>query len=147
MKKLLTILILCLLCLPAFAQTPHDDKATVYIYKTWHVNTLGRAAFDVFIDDKVVAKLDRGIFLEAKLAPGKHSFFTKNKRSGGVVVDTEAGKVYYLRLQTDSGVGVDNPRINIPSKEESEFDMKQMKPIEKKDIKDPLTVFIPAKQN
>lgn len=146
MKKLLTILILCLLCLPALAQD-RPQTATVYIYKTWHVNTLWRAAFAVYIDEKMSARLDRGIFLEARLPAGKHSFHSKDKKSGGVELNLEAGKVYYLRLQTDSGTQVTHARINIPSKEESDYDIKQMKPIEKKDIKDPSTVFIPTKKD
>ncbi len=118
--------------------------ATVYIYKSWHVATLWRAAFAVYFDDKMIARLDRGIYLVAQIPPGKHSFSTKDKKSGGVELDVKAGETYILRLDTDSGAQVTHPRLSIPAPEQARFDLKQMKPIEKKDIKDASVVLFPV---
>jgi hypothetical protein len=138
-------LTLAFLSFPAFAQeTTSSTKATVYIYKTWHAATLWRAAFAVYLDDKMIARLDRGIYLVAQVSPGKHSFSTKDKKSGGVELDIKAGETYILRLETDSGGQVTHPRLNIPAPEQTRFDLKQMKPIEKKDIKDASVVLFPV---
>lgn len=133
---LFRLCILLLLTCPAIGQTSTSKtKGTVYIYKSWHAATLWRAAFAVFLDDKMIARLDRGIYMVAEIEPGKHSFSTKDKKSGGVELDIEAGKVYVLRLDTDSGGQVTHPRLSIPPVEQYKFDLKQMKAIEKKDIK------------
>lgn len=129
-------LVLLFFSLPVFAQEPaNKTKGTVYIYKTWHAGTLWRAAFAVYLDDKMIARLDRGIYLVAEISPGKHSFSTKNKKSGGVELDVKAGEVYVLRLATDSGAQVTHPSLSLPAPEQYKFDLKQMKPIEKSDIK------------
>ena len=136
MIRLLLISALLLFSLNTFGQgSTSKTKGTVYIYKTWHVATLWRAAFAIFLDDKMIARLDRGVYLVAEIDPGKHSFSTKSKKSGGVELDIEAGKVYVLRLETDSGMQVTNPHLSVPPIEQIKFDLKQMKPIEKKDIK------------
>ena len=129
-------LVLLFFLLPVFAQeSTNKIKGTIYIYKTWHAGTLWRAAFAVYLDDKMIARLDRGIYLVAEVAPGKHSFSTKNKKSGGVELDIKAGEVYVLRLSTDSGAQVTHPSLSLPAPEQYKFDLKQMKPIEKGDIK------------
>ena len=135
---MIRIIIICLLIfsLHTSAQvSTSKTKGTVYIYKTWHVATLWRAAFAIFLDDKMIARLDRGIYLVAEIELGKHSFSTKNKKSGGVELEIEAGKVYVLRLDTDSGMQVTPPHRSLAPPEQAKFDLKQMKPIEKKDIK------------
>jgi hypothetical protein len=143
MKLILTLfLTLFIACSTATAQTP--DRATVYIYKTWHTATLWRAAFAVYLDDKMIARLDRGIYLVASLPAGKHDFSTKNKKAGGITLDLKAGETYYLRLDTDSGTQVTNPRLSLVPLEQSRFDLKQMKPIDKKDIKDASIVLYPV---
>ena len=46
------------------------DKATVYVYSYRHVSTLGRVAPPVYLDGKVLAKLDGARFFVVRLEPG-----------------------------------------------------------------------------
>ena len=131
----LAILLVCTISATPQIPTP-EGKATVFIVAGWHGSTLWRAAFAIFCNDKMIARLDRAIYLKAQLAPGKYSFSTKNKKAGGVELDVKAGEVYYLKLQTDQGFQVTNPALSILPKEQGAFDLKQAKPIEPKDIKD-----------
>lgn len=130
---------------PSPKSSPDDQPgtATVYIYKTWHAATLWRAAFAVYLDDKMVVRLDRGIYCVAHVTPGTHQLRTKDKKSGGLEINFEAGKTYYVRMQTDTGAQVTHPRLSIPSPEESTFDLKQMQPVASGDIKDRNVVSIP----
>jgi hypothetical protein len=133
---------------PPNHQASPDDRpgtATVYIYKTWHAATLWRAAFAVYLDDKMIVRLDRGIYCVAHISPGTHQLSTKDKKSGGLEINFEAGKTYYVRMQTDTGAQVTHPRLSIPTPEESAFDLKQMKPIAAGDIKDKSVGSIPER--
>lgn len=125
-----------------------DDRtgtATVYIYKTWHGATLWRAAFAVYLDNKMIVRLDRGIYCVVHISPGSHQLSTKDKKAGGLEINFEAGKIYYVRMQTDSGAQVTHPRLSVPTPEESAFDLKQMKPVAAGDIKDTALVSIPVR--
>lgn len=113
-----------------------DDRATFWIYKGWHSNTIWRATFGVWINEKEVARLDRGIYMIAKLAPGKYDFRTKNKKAGGVTLDVKAGETHYIRMDTDTSLMVIHPRLSIVAPEQARFDLKEMKPIEKRDVRD-----------
>jgi hypothetical protein len=151
MKTRLPIIVLLftLLSISINAQTPSPDDvpgtATVYIYKTWHAATLWRAAFAVYLDDKMIVRLDRGIYCVVHISPGTHQLSTKDKKSGGLEINFEAGKIYYVRMQTDTGAQVTHPRLSIPTPEESTFDLKQMKPIATGDIKDKTVASVPVR--
>lgn len=135
MKPILLITFL-LLSVPLLAQqSTSKTKATVYIYKSWHPATWARLTFDVFLDETAIARLDRAIYLVAEIPGGRHQFRTKNKRSGGVELDVKAGEVYFLRLDNENGVRATNLQLSLVPIEQARFDLKQMKPIEKGDIK------------
>jgi hypothetical protein len=120
------------------------DKATVVIYKGHHVATLWRAAFAVYVNDRMIVRLDRGRYCVAKLAPGTYLFRTKHKNQGAVELDARAGQTYYLRMDTDSGVQVTNARLRIETPEQARGDLRMMKPIEQGDIKDRSVVLWPV---
>lgn len=149
MKTRLPIIVLLFtfLSISIHAQTTSPDDvpgtATVYIYKTWHAATLWRAAFAVYLDNKMIVRLDRGIYCVVHIDPGTHQLSTKDKKSGGLEINFEAGKIYYVRMQTDTGTQVTHPRLSLPTPEESAFDLKQMKPIAAGDIKDKSVASIP----
>ena len=127
-------LALCSLSSPA--QSADEKLATVYIYQGWHSWTLWKKTFPVLVDEKEIAKLDRRIYLVAKLPPGKHRFQTKNRRAGSVELEVEAGKVYYLRMEAERSAIRPHPRLSATGKEQAEADLRQMKPISFQDIKD-----------
>ena len=99
------------------------------------------AAFAVYMNEKMIARLDRGIYLIAKLPPGHYEFRTKNRKAGGLELDVKHGETYYLRMDTESGAQVTNPRLSLVPREQSSFDLKQMTPIEPKGVKDKSVVL------
>jgi uncharacterized protein DUF2846 len=133
------VLILALLLAIPFPSV-QDDKVTVYVYSLKHVKTLWRAAFPVYIDDKQVAKLDGERYFVAKLSPGKHVFRLKDKKRGGLDLKFEAGKTYYVRMEMREGATVGPVGLTLVPIENATYEIKQMKSINKGDIKDPLIV-------
>lgn len=116
--------------------TTPADKATVYVYSYRHVRTLGRVAPPVYLDGKVLAKLDGARFFVVRLEPGTHSFHLKDKKRGGIELDFKAGETYYVRMDMREGTTVGPAGLTLVPKENAEFDLKQMKPADKGDIKD-----------
>lgn len=113
-----------------------QEKAVVYVWKTWHPSTLGRAAFDVFLDEKPIAKLDRGRYFVALLAPGKHAFRTKTREAGAIELDFRPGQGYYLRMDTTTGLLIGRPVLTHVAEEEGRAAIKQAKSIKADDIRD-----------
>ena len=105
-----------------------EEPATVYIYRTQQAKTPGRAAPAVFVDGKMLARLDGGRYLVADLDEGTHTFST-NKKEGGVEVNLMGGNTYYISLATDSGVNVGSPRLKVVPNEEGASAVKQLKPV------------------
>lgn len=134
-------LILAALLAAAIQDAP-PELVTVYIYKAPHARTLWRAAFPVYADEKQIATLDGGRYFVARFPPGLHTFRSKNKKQGGVEIELKAGEVYYLRMETEEGVSVGKARITLVQKEQGGYDVKQMKPIKDKDIKDRTVVDV-----
>jgi hypothetical protein len=132
------ILFLFSIAVPAVAQ----DKAVVYVWKTWHVTTLGRAAFDVYLDERPIAKLDRARYFVALVTPGKHVFRTKTRSASAVELDFKAGHSYYLRMDSTNGMTVGHPVLSHVSEEEGQIAIKQAKPIDSRDIEDHSVVLV-----
>lgn len=133
-----------LLILASFIHPQEEIKATVYVYQPRHVRTLGKVAPAVFLDDKLIAKLDGTRFFVVKLQPGKHVFRLKDKKRGGVEMGFEANKTYYIRMDMREGFTVGASGLTVIAPEQGSYEIKQMKPIEKGDIKDPSVVSIPS---
>ena len=106
-----------------------EEPATVYIYRTRQAKTPGRAAPAVFVDGKMLARLDGGRYLVADLDEGTHTFGTTKKKAGSVEVNVMGGNTYYISLTDDSGVSVGTPRIKVVAEEEGASAVKQLKPV------------------
>lgn len=112
------------------------DSATVYVYQLHHVRTLGRVAPPVFIDEREVAKLDGQRYFVAHLPAGTHSFRSKDKNKGGVEFELKAGGVYYVRMDMQEGSTVHGAHmVHVPD-ESGTYEIKEMRPIARGDIKD-----------
>lgn len=140
-RKLFSIQILFALLIPTFgggrAQNTPSEKATVYIYANQHARMMKRAAAPVLIDDREVAVLDGSRFFVVHLEPGMHTFRSKNKRNGGAEIDVKANETYYLRLEWEhTGYFLKFSGLRLMPKENGAYDVKQAKPINRKDIKD-----------
>ncbi len=132
------VLFLTAIAVPAIGQ----DKAVVYIWKTWHVNTLRRITFDVYLDTKPIAKLDRNRYFVALITPGRHVFSTKNLSASAVELDFKAGHSYYLRMDTSNGMTVGHPVLSHVSEEEGQTAIKQAQSVDPTDVIDHSVVFV-----
>jgi hypothetical protein len=121
---------------PRRQDVPSTDKATIYVYSYRHIRTLGRVAPPVYLDGKVLAKLDGARFFIVRVEPGTHSLHLKDKKRGGIKMDFKAGETYYIRMEMREGATVGPAGLVLVPKENAEFDLKQMKPADKGDIKD-----------
>jgi hypothetical protein len=135
----LILLISLLFCLPFTVrsqESARSSSATVYVYSYRHVKTLGRVAPTVFVDGKALAKLDGTRFFIVQLDPGSHAFHLKDKKRGGIEMDFRSGEVYYIRMDMREGATVGASGLVLMSRENGEFDLRQMKPVDEGDIKD-----------
>jgi Protein of unknown function (DUF2846) len=132
----------CLYCfililVSAVFSYPQDESvAKVYVYQLKHVKTLGRVAPPVYLDDKEIAKLDGERFFVVRLAPGRHTFRLKDKKRGGIEMEFKAGETYYVRMEMREGTTVGPSGLTLVPLENATYELKQMKPIKPKDIKD-----------
>ena len=121
----------------------NQNKAIVYIYSRDAPMVLGTLKPPIFLDDKEIAKLPPQRFFIVIIDPGKHSLhFKKSKKSGGVEMNFEVGKVYYLRVGWKAGFTVRPDGLDPVPEGVANFDLKEMKPIGEKDIKDSTLVFL-----
>jgi hypothetical protein len=135
-RKLTFLIVVLALTLSVSAQEATSDRVIVYVYSYRHVKTLGRVAPMVFVDGKPLAKLDGTRFFIVRLEPGKHAFHLKDRKRGGIEADFRNAEVYYIRMDMREGATVGAAGLVLMTRENGEFDLRQMKPIDKGDIKD-----------
>ena len=133
---------LILFAIPAVGQ----DKVAVYVWKTWHVNTLRRLTFDVYLDGKPIAKLDRNRYFVALVTPGRHVFSTKTLSASAVELDFKSGHSYYLRMDSTNSLTVGHPVLSHVSEEEGQTAIKQSRPIDPTDVIDHSAAFVSYEQ-
>jgi|SRR5687767_1229467 len=146
MKRFLPVLILLVLCSVAFGQTSGRElsqKAVVYFYAPSPSHTtLVQIKKPVFLDDKEIADIRPERYFIVVLEPGTHTFRMKNKkRVGGVEMNFEAGKTYYIRVSWTSGNVVFPVGLTRIEPESGAFDIKQLKPVKPENIKEQSYVF------
>jgi hypothetical protein len=135
------------LCSAAGAQSvppPSDlsSKAVVYFYSLSAGPTLGRVKKAVYLDDKPIAEIRPERFFIVLVEPGRHSFHLKNKKLGGVEMEFEAGKTYYLRMKWESD-GILRPAgVERVEEDNGRFDVKNLKPVGKKNVINRNLVFL-----
>ena len=130
---------LLLLCLLFPLQEP--PKVTVYVIESTRAKTIGRKTFPVYVDESQVCDLDGGRYVALSLPVGEHTFHSKSKKKGGIALDLKAGETYYLRLSVEEGAYfLRDGGISLLPKEEGLYSLKQMKPINMKDVKNPAIV-------
>lgn len=139
LQLILCIAVFLLFTSAAFSQT--NEKATVYFYSLSAPSTLGSIKKSVFVDGKEVAKIRPEHYFIVQLLPGKYSFHLKNKKIGGIEKDFEAGKIYYIRISWEnSGIVRPSGISSIPD-ESGAYDIKQLRPVDEKQIVDKQSAF------
>jgi hypothetical protein len=124
--------LLCLLLL--FTQS---EPATVYFYRVEEANKLDSRKVGVRFGDSEKKSLDfpEDNFVGVLLPPGKYGVRMSQKRSE-ILLNVEAGKRYFVRVsQTPEGFG-HTQSLTIVPEEQARFQMRDMKPLEAKNVKD-----------
>lgn len=139
--KTLILTMLLLLAATTFGQQSRNDKAIVYVYSYSTTTTIGQIRKPVFLDGKEIADIRPERFFIALVEPGKHIFHLKNKKFGGIEKDFQAGTTYYIRIDwRNNGLAiVPGGFLTMPA-ENGAFDIKQLRPIDKGNVKDSAVV-------
>lgn len=127
----------------SFAQTSDrsQNKAVVYFYSLKTIKTLGQVKKPVFLDDVEIAEVRPERYFVVVLAPGKHNFRLRDRKFGGIEMDFEAGKTYYLKMGWQADSMLKPSGISRVEPESGAFDIKQLKPVDAKNIKDKSVAF------
>ena len=109
MKTLLLLCLILILSIVSFGQsdsqaaantqTLQKDKAIVYIYATKAPPTIARLKKPIFLNGRKIADIQPARYFIAFVAPDLHNFTGISKDYGGVRMEFEAGKTYYLQLK------------------------------------------------
>jgi hypothetical protein len=111
-----------------------EATALVYVYR--HKNFSSRNMQpSIYVDSVEVARMDDGKYFIIRLPPGKHSIEI-NKGHSGAEVDMKAGQRYYFRVELIPGFWKARGQIDFIQKEQGALELKKMKPLEPKWIKD-----------
>ena len=146
MRRALTALLIFLsasISLPSqTAQQPSKSElATVYVYSLAARKTRGRITPSVYVDGVESAEIRPNHYFVARLEPGTRVIhFKKTKKRGGVELNLEAGKTYYLRVNWKSGGSLRPEGFDVVQVETARYDLKQVKPIDADNIKDPARI-------
>lgn len=136
MKILLMFCLTLGFALTAFGQISTDGKAVIYIY-AYDASAMGTVRKMVYMDDKELAQITPATYFIAVVEPGVHSLHFKEKKYGGIERDFKAGSITYLRAGwRESGMFIKPSGIDLVSPDNGVFDIKQLKPVDKKNIKD-----------
>lgn len=144
MKKLLPTLALLIFCSSVFGQASKPDlskKAVVYFYSLSAITTLVQVKKPVFLDDKEIADIRPERYFIVLLEPGTHTFRMKKKKLGGVEMNFEAGKTYYIRVNWATGNIVRPVSLSRIETESGAYDIKQLEPVKAENIKEKSFVF------
>ena len=115
-------------------ETIGTGPAVVYVYRHKNFGTRNMQP-SVYVDGVEVARMDDGKFFTIKLDPGKHSVEI-NKGHSGAEIDMAPGGQYYFRVDIIPGFWKARGQITYVQKEQGALELKKMKPLESKWLKD-----------
>jgi hypothetical protein len=128
------MLVLLALLLLFMSQTQAPESATVYFYRVEEVSKLGSRKVEVKLDGKPLLSMPEDNFIAFKLPPGKYGLRMRQKQSE-ILLNVEAGKTYFVRVsQVEAGFGF-NQSITLMPNDQAAYQMRDMKPLESKNIK------------
>ncbi|MFN0277689.1 MAG: DUF2846 domain-containing protein [Pyrinomonadaceae bacterium] len=137
-RIILCFLFTIFLIVPVVAQssTPTPpEMATVYFYRVEEVNALASRKVEVKLEGKELLKMPEDNFVGFRFTPGKYGLRMRQKQSE-ILLSVEAGKRYFVRVsQKTAGYFLDQSLALIPE-EQAIYQMRDMKVLEGKNIKD-----------
>ncbi|MDQ3256542.1 MAG: DUF2846 domain-containing protein, partial [Acidobacteriota bacterium] len=110
MRVILSVVFVCLCAASILAQDSQLSetqdkytKANVYVYRAPQAPTQKqRASFPIYANDTLLATLDAGRYVYARLDPGTYNFGAKNRKRGSAGFEVKSGETYYLRIEYDT---------------------------------------------
>lgn len=133
---LLIAIVIAIGSISVTAQSSTETKAVIYVY-SFNVSALGTVRKTVYLDGKPLADVTPGRYFVAVIDPGEHELRWKEKNRGGILKEFMAGQVYYLRAGwNEGGMMIKTAGLDLVAPENGSFDIKQLRPVEAKNIKD-----------
>ncbi|HVE43215.1 MAG TPA: hypothetical protein VNM14_25290 [Planctomycetota bacterium] len=83
---------------PEETEPPGTDEAKVVVYRDSFRNATKPYAF--FDDEELIGFSETGTWFEVRCTPGEHFFFLHGVSSAGVRATLDAGKTYFLRVDS-----------------------------------------------
>jgi hypothetical protein len=137
-RMILFFLVVSYVCVTIVAQTPTSslsEIAIVYFYRVEEVNALDSRKAEVKFEGRELLQMPENNFVGFRFAPGKYGLRMRQKQSE-ILLSVEAGKRYFVRVsQTVAGFGF-NQSLTLMPGEQAIYQMRDMKPLEDKNIKD-----------
>lgn len=136
--------VLLLICLTfagsglVIGQEAPKDKAVVYVYAyVLGSGSIGTVRKSLLLDGKKLAAVTPGRYFIGVIEPGLRSLHYDDKKRGGLEYDFKAGTISYVRADfRDNGFTIKANGLELVGKETGSFDIKQLRPVEMRNIKD-----------
>ena len=130
---------------PSAAPTPAaSGMSTVYFYRP-RLYRGSAVRIGIFVDGTMAVNLVNGRWASIQVSPGHHVVKPKDDQSG-IEIDMEPGQSYYFR----SGWGEAgmfhgaHKNLMLMMKEQAAYEVKQLKPLDDKDVTWPAAAAAPA---
>lgn len=81
------------------SEPPGTDEAKVVFYRDSFRNAT--KPYAILDDEEMLGFIQRGAWFEARCTPGDHLFYLHGVSSGGVRAKLEAGRTYFMRIDSD----------------------------------------------
>ncbi len=134
MKIILCLILIVSWVLPLASQSA-EGIGTVYFYRVEEVNKLDSRKVSVKIEGKELLSIPEDNFIGFRLSAGKYGLRMRQKQSE-MLLNVEPGKKYFVRVsQTVAGFGF-NQSLTLMPEDQAIYQMRDMKPLEDKNIKD-----------
>ena len=128
---------LLLICLMGILSTSgsQDEMGSVFFYRVEEVNKLDSRKVAVKLEGKELLSIPEDNFIGFRLSAGKYGLRMRQKQSE-ILLTIESGRRYFVRVsQTVAGFGF-NQSLTVIPEEQAVYQMRDMKALEDKNIKD-----------
>ncbi|MGD8346849.1 MAG: DUF2846 domain-containing protein [Lysobacterales bacterium] len=103
----------------------NPDKGLVVFYRVKNFKG-GAVRFNVQGSDGVIGTLTNGSVLHTYLEPGQHTFWSQVISQDSITLTVEAGKIYYVKGETQLGIYAGRPKFTQVSESNAQKDLAKM---------------------
>lgn len=127
-----TLLLMLSLAVTVPGQT--SDPAIVYFYRVEEIGKLDSRKVSLKLEGKKLLDMPEDNFIAFKIPAGDYELRMRQKQSE-MLLRVESGKRYFIRVsQVEAGYGF-NQSLSLTSEDQAAFQMRAMRPLEDKNIK------------